>query len=363
VHKNNLNLTVANLVCDDNFVEHQLYPTEQSTLFWKEWLVKNPIHHNEWQQAQKLLDEVRLGLSDYARTYLSEEAEEQLLTRIKDTITQHKYEKAIIPLWKKTWAIAAVAACLLVFFGIVFWNISGKNTSLYQQQIADLGTKPIEKINNSSSPLLITLPDGSTVLIFPKSRISYTHDFGKNNRKVFLIGEATFEVVKNPLNPFYVYANELVTKVLGTKFTVKSFEDKKEVIVTVEQGQVSVYQNEKAEKQDLKGVLLTPNQKVVFTRQTAQFIKSIVSEPNIIPTEEKISFIFDETPIQEVFERVEKAYEINIIFNKETLKKCQLTASFNDESLFQKLDIITQSIGSTYEIIDGEVIIMSRGCK
>jgi transmembrane sensor len=363
VQKVNSTLTVSDLVCDDNFVRHYLSPTEQSTLFWNEWLIQNPKLQNEWGQSQKLIQDVQLGLNDYAHTYLTKEAEEQLLARIKETIAQHEVEKTIVPLWRKIWAVTTAAACLLVFFGIVFWNISGNNKDLYQQQITSLKDTPIEKINDSSNPLFITLPDGSTALLSPKSKISYTADFGQNNRKVFLLGEATFEVVKNPSNPFYVYANELVTKVLGTKFTIKSYEDKKDIVVTVAHGQVSVYEHEKADTQALKGVLLTPNQEVVFERETAQFSKSIVDEPLIILSEGKTNFRFDETPVQEVFARLERAYGIDIVFNKEILKKCQLTASLNDENLFQKLDIITQSIGSTYEMVDGEIVITSRGCK
>jgi transmembrane sensor len=363
VQKNNSTLTVSDLVCDDNFVRHYLSPTDQSTLFWNDWLIQNPSFQNEWEQAQKLIQDVLLGLNDYAHTYLTQEAEEQLLARIKDTIAQYENEKTIVPLWRKTWAVTAVAACLLVFFGIVFWNISGNNKDLYQQQITSLKNTPIEKINDSLNPLLIALPDGSTALLSPKSKISYTADFGQNNRKIFLLGEATFEVIKNPLNPFYVYANELVTKVLGTRFTVKSYGDKKDIIVTVEHGQVSVYEHKRADTQALKGVLLKPNQEVVFERETAQFSKSIINKPLIIPSEERTNFNFDETPVQEVFARLEKAYGIDIVFNKEILKKCQLTASLNAENLFQKLDIITQSIGSTYEMVDGEIVITSRGCK
>jgi transmembrane sensor len=363
VHTNNFNLTVSDLLCDDNFVRHYLSPTEQSTLFWNDWLIQNPTLQSESEQAQKLIQDVLLGLKTYTHTYLSKEAEEQLLTRIKETIAQQKYEKTIVPLWRKTWIVTTAAACLLILLGVAFWTISSKDIGLYQQQITSLENTPLEKINTSSKPLLINLPDGSTALLSPKSKISYTSDFGQNNRKIFLLGEVTFEVVKNPSNPFYVYANELVTKVLGTKFRVKSYEDKKDIIVTVEHGQVSVYQHEESNKQDLKGVLLTPNQEVVFERQTSQFSKSIVDEPLIISSEGKTNFNFDETPVQEVFAHLEKAYGINIVFNKEILKKCQLTASLNNENLFQKLDIITQSIGSTYEMVEGEIVITSRGCK
>jgi transmembrane sensor len=207
------------------------------------------------------------------------------------------------------------------------------------------------------------LPDGSTASLSPKSKISYTADFGQNNRKIFLLGEATFEVVKNPSKPFYVYANELVTKVLGTKFTIKSYEDKKDIVVTVAHGQVSVYEHEKADTQALKGVLLTPNQQVVFVKETEKFTKTIVAEPILLPSETNTDFVFEETPISAVFTLLEKSYGIEMVFNKDLLKKCQLTASLNGLPLFQQLDIITQSVGASYNVVEGKVIISTQGCK
>ncbi len=61
------------------------------------------------------------------------------------------------------------------------------------------------------------------------------------NRDVYLSGEAFFEVTKNPDRPFRVFANEIVTKVLGTSFTVRSFENDTTIQVIVRTGKVTVY--------------------------------------------------------------------------------------------------------------------------
>jgi transmembrane sensor len=44
------------------------------------------------------------------------------------------------------------------------------------------------------------------------------------------------------------------------------------------------------------------------------------------------------------------------------LKDCQLTASLTDEPLFQKLDVIVQSIDASYEVVEGQIVISANGC-
>ncbi len=364
--KNFQQYSITDFVGDDDFLKHQLHPTAESSQFWADWQLQNSSQKLVFLEAQRLFEAVRLGLSEYARTYLSLEAEAQLLARIQLTNQSNDLlEKPIVSIWNNKWKISAIAASVLLMLGIFFWKSKTNYISPYHQQIALLKKSVVEKNNATSKPQLIHLSDGSAVSLSAKSRLSYSENFGVENRIIYLEGEATFDVAKNPSKPFYVYANELITKVLGTKFTVTAYEKGKDVVVSVQHGQVSVYQNEKSEKNSLKGVLLLPNQQVVFARQSEQFNKTIIREPQIVALNNKeiISFDFDETPVSEVFERLKKAYNIDIIYDNEVLKECQLTASITDESLFQKLDIITKSIGANYEMVEGQIVITSKGCK
>lgn len=370
--------TPTDFACDDAFLSHHLSPTGQSAQFWAEWLTHHPHRRDEWTQGGHLLEAVRSGLSAYARTYLSEEAEAQLLARIQATnarIPIHiQPEAPVIPLWRTAWVTRAAAACFLLALGVSIWFYTTRSGSptRYQQQVASLPPTRIETVNTTDKSQLIQLPDGSAVRLSPQSRLSYAADFGREERTVYLLGEANFDVAKNPEKPFYVYANELVTKVLGTKFSVKAFARDKNVTVMLQHGQVSVYRDNgsgmkptlPASQQNLTGVLLLPNQQVVFARQTEQFTKSLVAEPVLVQENAPVkpSFVFDETPVPDVFARLEKAYGIDIVYNADALTGCQLTASLTDEPLFQKLDVITQSIGATYELVDGQVVITAKGC-
>jgi len=362
--------SITDFVCDDFFLNYHLSPTGTNTFFWNEWLQQNPAKRSEWEQAEQLLEAVQLGLSDYTRTYLSPEAEAHLLERIRATIALlNDNETPIVPIWRRTWALrSAAAAFVLMICGVWYFNQSPR--SVYQQKVSALKEAVIEKTNEGDKPMPLLLPDGSEVVLTPKSRLAYPVNFMGDTRTVFLSGEATFSVVKDFKKPFYVQANEIVAKVLGTKFVVRAFEKDKDVVVTVQSGQVSVYNPNKKDinvsgNQKTRGVLLLPNQQAVFERLTEQFKKSLILQPILIETAglEPISFDFNETPVIEAFQRIKKAYAIEIVFNTEVLKGCEVTASLNGESLFEKLDVLTQTINGSYEMVDGQIVVTTQGCQ
>ena len=67
----------------------------------------------------------------------------------------------------------------------------------------------------------ITLPDESIVWLNENTSLSYPKKFKRSERTVQLSGDAVFEVVSNPEQPFMVQSEALAVKVLGTKFNVK----------------------------------------------------------------------------------------------------------------------------------------------
>ena len=68
----------------------------------------------------------------------------------------------------------------------------------------------------------VLFQDGSKVHLNSGSRIRYPKKFGLSERKVYLEGEAWFEVAKNKNRPFIVDLSYMDIKVLGTTFDVKA---------------------------------------------------------------------------------------------------------------------------------------------
>jgi transmembrane sensor len=360
------NFSTSDFLTDDAFVHHQLEPTSQSTQFWDDWIGQHPHRRNEYQQAVDLVAAIRLGLTEYAQTEIPEATIQQLLVRIQQTNAQARTTGDSARLWGRMRWVAAAGVFLAL--GIGLWWQTTHRPSLYEQQLATLPNAFSEKINTTRHVQTLYLPDRSVVALAPESRISYPANFGQPNRNVYLSGEATFSVTRNTAKPFLVHANEVVTKVLGTRFIVRAFARENRVQVQVQSGQVSVYcidPTHAAARQ--KGIMLLPNQQIVFNRETDQFDKMLVDAPSLIPSptrqKKAPSFVYNDTPIPQVLQELKEAYGIDIRYNKDDLANCQLNSSMTDESFEQKLMIICATIGASYEIIDGQVVISGGNCQ
>ena len=304
------------------------------------------------------------------------ENEAKLPKNDKDTEGVFKLEivKSKAGFYRQTWFKIAASIALIVSLGFGAWVVQKNNQqgNVYESLVSGTNAKLIETINKTDSPQIVRLSDGSVVSLEKGSRISYESSFNGDNRIVYLSGEAFFEVTKNPKKPFFVYANELVTKVLGTSFTVRAYKEDKEVTVEVKTGRVSVFskknqdQTALANNSTLTGLVLTPNQKIVFKRDIEQLTKTLVAEPAIVLPKKDIqpvNFDFDDTPASEVFRVIKEAYSINIVYDDGVLKHCPITAPLTDQTLYNKLNIICKAIGARYEVLDGQIIIQSKGCK
>ena len=215
------------------------------------------------------------------------------------------------------------------------------------------------------------MPDGSSVLLEKGGKLSYDSKvFGRDKREVFLSGAAFFEVSKDPARPFFVYANELITKVLGTSFTIRALPGEKQVEVLVKTGRVAVFthrdssKDRKLSNRELEGVVVTPNQQITLERTALHFLRTLVPDPQMleIPAQ-KVSFDFDDVPAPKVLELIEKAYGVDIVYDEDLLANCMFTAHLNDEPLNDKIRLICEGLQAEHEIIDGQIVITSKGCR
>ncbi|PSL31487.1 FecR family protein [Dyadobacter jiangsuensis] len=359
------NYVTADFLLSDDFVSHQLEPTPETAQLWEAWLAGNPPNLAEWNRAVYLLESIRQGLSQYAEHVISDEAIEALLARIRET--NHRQHTPVRRIGYSRWVAAAVLLILSGLFAYSWLGTQGAK-SYYTTRVAEVRGAYTERVNQSNAVETIVLPDSSVVKLAPGSRISFQPSFHAAAREVYLSGEADFQVTRDVRKPFLVYANEVVTRVLGTQFTVRAFDAEARVLVNVSSGQVSVSKDdgvvEKGKSKSARGLLLLPNQQAVFSRQAEEFSKSIVPEPKVIGTARQMPlFEYDAVPVSEVIRDLEGAYGISILYNKEQLKNCELSASLKTETFEEKLRVICTTINADYQKLDGQVVIHGGECR
>jgi hypothetical protein len=244
------------------------------------------------------------------------------------------------------------------------WKTSDSETRR-QDNTSDVD-EIIKVVNTGQAARMVTLLDGSTVTLEPGSEVRYNRHFS-TRREVYLSGDAFFDVRKNPAYPFYVYANEITTKVLGTSFRVKANHGEKEIVVAVKTGKVSVFARSSADvsSKSIQEITLTPNQEVIYKRTEHIALKKVVEAPEVITGRPVLKDNYVNEPVISILQTLSESYGVEIRFDEAALSKCTLTSDIIEgEGLYDQLEIICNALGGTYKMEnDASIVIEANGCR
>lgn len=348
--KNYTNYETEDFVQDLYFRKWVLGKLTPEDSFWPIWQRAHPEQYEVIEQARNLI--IALKCDDLVTD--QKEVRTAIDAILEDSKTYPMQSSDGSWVWK-------IAASLLLATGLGFWSFNREIISR-----SGAGSYSVVEVNNDSRPRSFRLSDNTLVTLFPNSQLRVDTGFGKTRRKVILTGKAFFNVARNVDKPFYVYAGEVVTKVLGTSFTVKAFESDENVSVAVRSGKVTVFKQNSKERtsQSLsEEMILVPNQQAVFEKRGARLIKTLVESPVVLNPGEHVDVLeFSDTPIPQVLQMLEEAYGVKIVFDEHLLAHCNFTARLTNEPLYEKLGLICEAIQARYEIVDGQIVIYARDC-
>ncbi|RRA98964.1 FecR family protein [Larkinella rosea] len=351
--------TTDDFLQDTAFRKWVLQGEASDDAFWADVLLNHPNQRATIRQARELL------LTLHERVETDFPSEQQVNTLYK-RIWKSAQETSVRP-WRQ-WPVWLAAASISLILGLGGWWFSRKNNHRISpdEPMGQIVSDRLEQVrNNTSSVLIVNLPDGSQASLEPRTQLQYRKAFADTIREVFLEGEAFFEVQKNPDKPFLVHANAITTKVLGTSFRVRAYDRDQQIQVMVKTGRVSVFPTQSTKHQDPEkdGLILTPNQQATFTKADAHITRTLVEKPApILPPAEVKLFSFRNAPLAEILQAIEKTYGVEIIFDEEQLSNCRLTTSLGSENLFEKMDIICEAVGASYKLVDARIVVDSKGC-
>jgi len=346
---------VRDFVQDDDFIRWVKYPDLDQDSFWNQVIIKYPRQNSNINKAVILVK------------MLAREAPE-----VNDAEVDHVREKILrgmnrkkplkLKLIARYLSVAAFVAMALGLGWSFFRMAPTTQTDSGQSALTEIF--PEQHFSNSSDvPMMVTLPDTSKITLSPGSKIYYSYQ--KNDkREVKLDGEAYFSVTPDPDKPFFVYSGGLVTRVLGTTFTVSAFSDVAEVKVSVNSGRVEVYPAAQSENAGQSRLTLKPNQQAVFKKEDLSLTRILVEEPRVVISEEALkAYSYTDAPLSEIFQGLEEVYGIQVIYDEEKFKDCRVNMSLTTETLFEKLELIGKIVEARYNVVDGQVIVIGEGCR
>lgn len=198
----------------------------------------------------------------------------------------------------------------------------------------------------------VVLPDGSTVQLNGGSQLKFSPAVHSGKRTVLLEGEAFFDVAHDPSHPFVVETGKLQIKVLGTRFNVSSYPDDKTITTYLEKGKVEVR---------IKGqgdTYLKPTEALKFDKLTGNTTKRVITDSRFSDWTKGILNIKGET-IEELAKKLERRFDIHILFGDHEVRKHIYSGSIKDENLETVLEALRFASSLKYEKHEKTVTICS----
>jgi transmembrane sensor len=263
-----------------------------------------------------------------------------------------------------------LGSCLSLILLFVYYLYATKlSTSSSKENIAT--TKEIVTKNGTRTKT--QLPDGTVVWLNAGSKVTYDGDFSGPIRNVYLIGEAYFDVAHNPNRPFIVHTGDINVRALGTAFNIKSYPSDKVVEATLLRGLVEITRQDDLKA---KAIFLRPNQKLTLIKSSRSKINLLgkvlpinsysvskveMQSENELPETawmfNRLSFKNDD--FEMLATKLERWYDVNIVFEDEAVKKIHFNGSFENETVGQAFEALQMAVPFIYKIKDHEIYVSS----
>lgn len=199
----------------------------------------------------------------------------------------------------------------------------------------------------------LVLADGSRVKLNAESILRYPETFEGDERRVYLEGEAFFEVSSDNEHPFLIETEQELVRVVGTAFNVKARANANESEVFVVEGIVEFGALEG------ESIRLTANNQGTLNRESGHLEKIEQANPNSIAWFSQ-ELVFENSPLTEVIADLARLHqqEVRLVGDPEG---CNFTGSFSAQSFKESIDEI--GLIFNLEVIEVDDIYVLKGLK
>ena len=305
--------------------------TTEETQRLLNWAQEDPEH-------QRLLEKVRQAWETSGDVYQAYRPDTQKAWRIIDEKTS---ESTVVPLPVRSERRSSgalgwgwrVAAALAVAVGLVYlvmflappggWGLEEARTDLYE-------TRQLE------------LADGTTVWLNENTTLRYAEPFDDSVRRVYLQGEAFFEVAHNERQPFLIESRGARTRVLGTSFNVRADSDSA-VVVTVVTGTVML----SSQKNEQQRVVLQRDEQGRYRAEDQRVYQTSAIPDNTLAWQTH-RMNFNNQSLAAVARVIEEVYKKRIVIDP-AIADLLLTAQFDDQPLGEVLEVIALTLDVAYQ--------------
>ncbi len=194
------------------------------------------------------------------------------------------------------------------------------------------------------------LADGSKVWINSESELRFPEAFTQGERRVYLKGEAFFEIAKDSLRPFIVCATRGDICVYGTTFNVTDYENQPLSTVLV-QGSIG-FRPTKGEE-----VRLRPSQRLEYDEANGE-VKVEPVDVSLYTSWIDHYFIFRAQTLEEIMNTLSRWYDFQTEFADDALRGIKFSGRlYRNEDIRVLLESYEQIAGVKFNITGHTIII------
>lgn len=359
-------LSIEELVIDDSFADYCFQKNETDVLFWEEYILANPGEKEKIEEAKQLV----LGLAAMFKKEEEKQADGKKMSPAKVIALPGNRPTGT----KRRLYATAAAAVAVLLIGIKFFS-SPVPSKKPVSAIAVKDQVPVDAnifTTGKGEKKVIILPDSTKLWLNAGSELRVDKEFGKENRQVYLTGEALFDVTHNKALPFIVHIDKYDIKVLGTLFNVKAYPGDKQSETSLIRGKVEIQMTNSSRK-----ILLSPNQKVIINKNGDDpMVKDgkrlLLHEAGfaLLPLSynEKDSAVIETAwaqnrleivneSFEEIKGKLERWYNVKIKFTGSEVGKYTFSATFEKETISQVLKALQYAYHFNYDIKENEITI------
>ena len=199
----------------------------------------------------------------------------------------------------------------------------------------------------------LTLSDGTRVWLNSETSIQYPVAFGAKERRVFVQGEAYFEVAKDAKKPFTVQFMSSSVTVLGPSFNIRAYPEEKRSQTTLAEGSVRIYSPGSS-------MLLKPGEQAEVSALSGEMVKQEGEVKNFTSWKDG-RFVFEQQPLEDIMRTLERWYDIRVIFKDEGAKRISLSGNMKRYGDFSQVMKMLQMTGDVrFELHGNDVYITTE---
>jgi len=246
---------------------------------------------------------------------------------------------------RRIWRTGVAAAVILFTVGSFWWFLAlrggGAGISASQDSITVITAR--------GEARQIVLPDGSSIQLNAGTVFSYPKRWAGGSRTVTLVkGEAYFQVVAQPGIPFIVRSGPIETKVLGTSFDIRAYDEVQPLQVAVLSGKVCVSEEGRPGTVLEKGKLL----------RVGKGVDSFENDEDVAAWKEG-AFYFKDASFREIAFEIGNRYNVEMV-NKSKKQLWSYTGLFRSESLQEVIETICQTENLGYTFSNNAILIVDK---